>query len=77
MQLFSTRDLEMIQRAQNLKKLSFLVLSGDTDAYKHCMPEIQGMEIRTLPQCEKIKKVNFTTYENIHIVNCVSLFSTS
>ena len=42
-QLFTSKDSELLQRVHNLKKLSFLIYCGDVDHYKHCMPQIQGM----------------------------------
>jgi len=47
MQLFGNKDLEFVQRAHNLKKLSFLIYCGDLDYYKNYMPDIQGKYLCT------------------------------
>ena len=40
--LFSSREQEIEQRAQLLKRLSFTVFCSDMDQYQRSMPEIQG-----------------------------------
>ena len=40
--LFSSRDQEIEQRAQLLKRLSFVVYSSEIDQYHKSMPDIQG-----------------------------------
>jgi hypothetical protein len=40
--LFSNREAEFEQRAQLLKKLSFVIFCSETDQYQRYMPDIQG-----------------------------------
>ena len=47
--LFSSKDLELEQRALLLKRLAFVIFCSDMDQYQKQMPEIQG----------KIKNYNF------------------
>lgn len=45
LQLFTSKDSELIQRVHNLKKLTFIIYCGDVDHYKHYMPDIQGDDL--------------------------------
>ena len=40
--LFSSKDLELEQRALLLKRLAFVIFCSDMDQYQKQMPEIQG-----------------------------------
>jgi len=40
--LFSSREAEFEQRAQLLKRLSFVIFCSEPDQYQKFMPDIQG-----------------------------------
>ena len=46
--LFSSKDLELEQRALLLKRLAFVIFCSDMDQYQKQMPEIQGTTLFTI-----------------------------
>ena len=63
--LFSSKDLELEQRALLLKRLAFVIFCSDMDQYQKQMPEIQG---------EIVKKSYFYYYYNFPIFSIDSFF---
>lgn len=53
--LFSSKEQELEQRAQLLKRLAFVLLCGETDQYQKHMHEIQGMQ--TLQHYQSVIKL--------------------
>ena len=46
--LFSSKDLELEQRALHLKRLAFVIFCSDEDQYQKQMPEIQGIKFYSI-----------------------------
>jgi hypothetical protein len=40
---FTSRDSEVDRRIMLLKRINFIILSGDSDQYVRAMPDIQGI----------------------------------
>uniref|UniRef100_T1J3V3 Uncharacterized protein n=1 Tax=Strigamia maritima TaxID=126957 RepID=T1J3V3_STRMM len=62
--LFSSREQEYEQRAQLLKRLSFVIFSGEVDQYQNFMPDIQERlsESLRLPQVPLVQSQVFLCF---------------
>ena len=49
--LFTSREQEIEQKAQLLKRLAFVIYSSEKDQYQKNMPEIQGIVISEILFC--------------------------
>lgn len=52
--IFSNREQEIEQRANLLKRLTFIIFCGETDQYHNYMPDIQEKLVDSLRQMQVI-----------------------